>query len=107
MHQAVLAARVLARLPVFPIDAAPELFPASVVAALDEIAWALPAFGRAGRGAPRRTRVLAQPGRELQEQRRRRDRIALGQRQHAAELPMDLVAVHEMVAGHLLVSIAG
>src|SRR5262245_27561551 len=90
VHEAVLAARILARLPVVPVDAAPELLPASVVLALDEVARALPALRRAGGRAPRRARVVALAGGELQEERRARALQAL-------ELAVGLVAMEEPV----------
>src|SRR5207245_11255946 len=63
VHLAVVAARILARLPVVPVDAAEELLPGGVVLALDQVAGALPALRRVGRIAPRSARVVAQAGR--------------------------------------------
>src|SRR6185436_20111295 len=80
VHLAVVALRVAAALPVVPVDAAEEVLPRAVVLALDQIAGALPALRRVGRVAPRRARVLALAGGELEEERRRGDLlVALGQ----------------------------
>src|SRR5207302_2262683 len=98
VHLAVVAARVLAALPVIPVDAAEEILPRAVVLALDQIARALPSLRREGRVAPWRARVVAEPGRELEEQRRRRDlRIPLRELENARELGVNLVAEEEVV----------
>src|SRR5262245_60499277 len=70
VHLAVVAARVLAALPVVPVDVAEELLPRAVVLIADQVAGSLPAVRREGRVAPRRTGIVAQPRGELEEQRR-------------------------------------
>jgi hypothetical protein len=109
VHLAVVALRVAAALPVVPVDAAEEVLPRAVVLALDQIAGALPALRRVGRVAPRRARVLALAGGELEEERRRGDLlVALGQLDDLLELGVDLVAEQEMiVALERLVVVAG
>src|SRR5262245_11966621 len=97
VHEAVLAARVLTRLPVAPVDARPEVLPARVVCAVDEVAGALPSLRRARRVAPRRARIVAPAGGELEEERRRGDPVPLGQLEHAFELAVRLLAIEEMV----------
>src|SRR4030095_3317318 len=87
VHLAVVAARVLARLPVRPVDVAEELLPRAVVLVADQVAGALPAVRRERGVAPRRARVVALAGGELQEERRRRDlRVARRELEHVREL---------------------
>src|SRR6266540_3871554 len=52
VHRAVGAQGVLARLPVVPVGAPPELVPGERVLLADQVARALPAVGREGNGAP-------------------------------------------------------
>src|SRR5580765_7473809 len=94
MHLAVVAAGIL---------------PARVVLPLDQVARPLPALRRVRRVAPRGARIVAQPGRELEEERRRRDLpVALRELDDATELRVDLVEVEEVVvARDRLVVIAG
>src|SRR5580765_803135 len=109
MHLAVVAAGIFPALPVVPVDAAKEVLPARVVLPLDQVARPLPALRRVRRVAPRRARIVAQPGRELEEERRRRDLpVALRELDDATELRVDLVEVEEVVvARDRLVVIAG
>src|SRR6266568_5038934 len=107
MHGAITTERVLARFPVLPIGSVPELVPRLGVRLADEVTRAFPAFWREGDRAPRRAFVFAQAGGELEEHRRRRQAVTLGDLQHTAELAMDLVAREEDVALHRLVVIAG
>src|SRR3989442_988939 len=77
VHLAVVAPRVLAALPVIPVDAAEELRPRAVILALDQVAGALPALRRVGGIAPRGAGIVAEPRGELEKQGRRGDlRIA-------------------------------
>src|SRR5262249_36392716 len=97
VHEAVLAARILALLPVVPVDAPPDLLPGSVCLARCEVARALPGLRRPGGRATRRAGVVALAGGELQEERRGGDRKALGELEHALELAVGLVAMEEAV----------
>src|SRR4029453_2390761 len=78
-----------------------------IVLALDQVARALPALRRARRVAPWRAGIVALAGRELEEQRCRRDRGALRQLEDAAELLVRLLAMQEAVLRDGLVVVAG
>src|SRR5687767_8136956 len=107
VHEAVLAARVFALLPVVPVDVVPELFPRGVVLVADQVAGALPAERRARDVAPRRARVVALAGRELEKQRRVVHRVDLRELEHALELLVDLLPEEEVIPPELLVVITG
>src|SRR5206468_11003324 len=90
MHEAILAALVLAALPVIPVDLAPELVPVRIILLADQVAGALPAERRARDVTPRRARIVAPAGGELEKQRGVEDRILGSQREDAGELLADL-----------------
>src|SRR6185436_11704773 len=52
VHSAVGAARVLPRLPIFPVGSFPEFLPGVSVLLGDEVAGSLPSPHRVGHGAP-------------------------------------------------------
>src|SRR5207302_6479328 len=107
MHGAITTKSVLARFPVRPICSVPELVPRFRVGLADEVARAFPAARSERHRAPRRAVVIAQAGGELEEHRRRRQTILLGNLQDAPELSMDLIAREENVAVDGLVVVAG
>ena len=106
VHRAVLAERVLARLPVLPVGLVPELVPGLVVLLADQVAGALPAQRRAGDRRPRRAVVVALAGGELEEHRRRGDAVLLRDLEHALELLVDVLARQEDVVLDRLVLVA-
>src|SRR5689334_2137005 len=106
VHEAVLATMVLPAFPVQPVDPVPERVPRLEVLLADQVAGPLPPFGCAGHVAPRRTGIIAEAGRELEEERRRVEAIALRQLHHAFELGVDLVPVEEVLLRQDLVVVA-
>src|SRR5262245_39714238 len=107
VHETVAAARVPPALPVVPVDARPERLPRGILPLLDQVAGALPAAGRARRVSPRRARVVAQAGGELEKERRREEAVPLGEREDATELLVRFVAIEEVVLRDRLVVVAG
>src|SRR5262245_5777874 len=77
MHETVLAAIVFPFFPVIPVYAVPKLIPSLEVFVADEIARALPTKGRACDIPPRRTRIVAFSRGKLEEQRRKRNFVAI------------------------------
>src|SRR6266511_260878 len=98
VHRAVLAERVLPRLPVGPVRPAPELLPGEGVRLSNQVARTLPAARRERDRAPGRASILAKARRELEEHRRRGQAVPLRDVQDSAELPLDLGPGHEDVA---------
>src|ERR1700726_219189 len=95
MHGAVLAEVVLARFPVVPVGAVPELLEGLAELLADQVAGTLPAVRRVGDRAPGRAGVFAQAGGELQEHRRRMEAVAARQAEQLLELLLDLAAHQE------------
>src|SRR6266700_6192677 len=97
VHRAVLAAPILARLPVGPVGLGPELAPVGGEGLADQVAGPLPAARREGDRAPGRAVVVALARGELQVHRRRAQRKFLRQLQHALELLLNLLLRQEDV----------
>src|ERR1051325_7233852 len=107
VHRAVLAEGVLARLPIRPVRPAPELVPRLAPRLSDQVARPLPPVRRESHRAPRRALVVAHAGGELEEHRRRRHLVLLGDAEAGTELRLELGLRQEDVAGHRLVVVAG
>src|SRR5262249_53997944 len=103
----VLAFRIFTAFPVVPVDACPEVVPGFVVAPLDQVAGGLPAFRRARRVAPRRARIVALAGGELEEERRGIQAVLLRELEDLHELLVDLALEEEMVLLDFFVVVAG